>query len=258
MTRALRVHLPVLGRERDVELPMPGGITSALAALPAARKLSAAAMGASLELRAREGKKPSCKAGCSHCCRQLVPVSVVEAKALALAVAKMPPKRREATRRRFAALLARLESEGIVQPSGGAPRTALVSREKGDASEMWAEVNRHYFSLHLDCPFLEQDRCTVYEERPFVCREYMVTSPATLCASMDPSLEAVPRPIYMTQAVARMAESLDGVQPSSVPLPLLLEWAEAHGGELVSEHPAEAVLEAFVEALEWEDEPPAG
>ena len=159
--------------------------------------------GASLELRAREGKKPSCKAGCSHCCRQLVPVSVVEAKALALAVAKMPPKRREATRRRFAALLARLESEGIVQPSGGAPRTALVSREKGDASEMWAEVNRHYFSLHLDCPFLEQDRCTVYEERPFVCREYMVTSPATLCASMDPSLEAVPRPIYMTQAVAR-------------------------------------------------------
>jgi hypothetical protein len=81
----------------------------------------------------------------------------------------------------------------------------------------------------------------------------MVTSPASLCETMDPSLDAVPRPVFMTQAVARAAEALDGVQPSSVPLPLLFEWLDAHGDELSADHPAEEVVAAFVDALEWED-----
>jgi uncharacterized protein len=31
------------------------------------------------------------------------------------------------------------------------------------------------------CPFLEDDKCSIYEHRPFVCRVYHVLSPSELC-----------------------------------------------------------------------------
>lgn len=38
-------------------------------------------------------------------------------------------------------------------------------------------------SLRLPCPFLENDRCMVYEARPLVCRTYVVESNPQECAT---------------------------------------------------------------------------
>ena len=43
--------------------------------------------------------------------------------------------------------------------------------------------------MGVPCPFLEDESCSIHPERPLVCREYLVTSPAALCAG--PTQEGV-------------------------------------------------------------------
>src|SRR5262249_61696224 len=38
-----------------------------------------------------------------------------------------------------------------------------------------------YFRLGIDCPFLEDETCMIYADRPLVCRGYVVVSPPELC-----------------------------------------------------------------------------
>src|SRR5436190_15336033 len=54
------------------------------------------------------GLRISCAKGCGACCRQLVPVSPVEARHLSAVVEAMPPERAAAVRERFAAARARM------------------------------------------------------------------------------------------------------------------------------------------------------
>ena len=62
-------------------------------------------------------------------------------------------------------------------------------------------MSGRYFAAGIPCPFLEEERCGVYDERPVVCREYAVTSPPELCERLEPGLEAVERPVHMDQAL---------------------------------------------------------
>lgn len=254
MANDMRVRLPILGGETEVTLPVPGGRGAVTAALPAARKLSLAMMNASVAVEAEAGRKVSCKSGCSACCRQLIPVSLAEAKSLSVALSRLPPAQAKAVRHRFERALEKLEAEGLIGPPSEHGRTALIASNDGDATERWINVNDRYFGLGIACPFLEKDRCSVYEDRPFVCREYLVTSPASLCASLSRGVRPVPRPAYATPTFSRMAETLDGVRPGSVPLPLALEWLAVVGDKMSTDHDSRAVLEMFVEDLEWTGE----
>ena len=38
-------------------------------------------------------------------------------------------------------------------------------------------LGREYFQLGIPCPFLEEESCSIYHDRPITCREYLVTSP---------------------------------------------------------------------------------
>jgi Fe-S-cluster containining protein len=38
----------------------------------------------------------------------------------------------------------------------------------------------------MACPFLENDSCSIYLDRPIRCREFLVTSDARYCAQLDP------------------------------------------------------------------------
>jgi Fe-S-cluster containining protein len=256
-----RISLPLFDAEKPVDLPPLGGKGGLVALLPALRKISVAMMTES-EARSRAlGKRVSCKPGCTACCHQLVPVTVVEAKALATALARLPAKVSKAIRTRFAQVLAEMESAGLLQPrsqdSGDRPRTALVSSvTDGGVSERWDDVSRRYFELDLACPFLVDGRCAAYDERPFVCREYTVTSPKELCSTLSPDVEPLPRPAYPTEAMAATVDRLEEVHPAILPLPLLLEWVAAEGDTLRTDHDLLAALETLVREIVWDREPP--
>lgn len=250
----LRVRLPILGNETEVVLPLPGGTGAFTAVLPAVRKLSQTLMNASVAVENAAGRKVACKAGCSHCCRQLIPVSLPEAKTLESALSRLPAAQAKGVRQRFERALAKLEGEGLIGAPGDHARTALISSSDGDVGERWSDVNTRYFALHIDCPFLEKDRCLVYDERPFVCREYMVTSAPKACETLSPAVRPVPRPAYVTPALSRVAEELDGVRPGSVPLPLVLEWLAEVKAEMSSDHDPRAALERVVDELQWSED----
>lgn len=251
MAKELRFRLPIIGAELEVDLPIAGGKGSLAGLMPPAKRLSAAAMGHSEQLWRARGRKVTCKPGCSACCYQLIPVSIPEIVALASALSKLPPAKQTTIKKRFASTLARLEAAGLIQEKGEGARTAMFSREGGDASAKWEDVNKAYYKLDLACPFLENDRCAVYDDRPFVCREYMVVSDPALCEELEPSVVPLPRPTYMTRALADAAEQLEGHHPPVIPLPLMLEWLEVHKAELSSDHPSEEALELFLSSIEW-------
>jgi Fe-S-cluster containining protein len=173
---------------------------------------------------AEQGQQISCKKGCGACCRQLVPIAEVEARQLRDLVEDLPEPRRSLIRTRFADARRRLAGAGLL--------------EKLLAPETWDEgdgrlLGLSYFRLGIACPFLQEESCSIYADRPSACREYLVTSPAENCARPTPeTVQCVKMPLKVWTALARF----DEVPPTArfirwVPLILALEWAETHPEE---------------------------
>lgn len=188
--------------------------------LPIVRAVADASVAAGVEDAIAHHVPISCKAGCGACCRQLVPIPQVEARRLRDLVEAMPEPRREQVRARFAAAIERLDAAG------------LLAEFREPAT--WTESDREpqlrgmdYFHLGIACPFLEDESCSIYPERPLVCREYLVVTPAERCADPKPGeVVAVRLPFDTWRALAR-ATADDPAGPLRwVPLILALEWAE--------------------------------
>lgn len=213
-----RVHLPVLGQVRAFALPFGPGPTKLTQTLGVARELARQALTAVVEIT---GEPPTCRDGCAACCRHLVMLTVPEAYALAAAVLALPEPRRRQLSHRFEAATRAAERAGILGPRGA--RRFLVSEYHGE-DELASDVARRYFALGLACPLLEEESCTMYDLRPLACREHNVSSAPEHCTTFaQASRRGVPT-LGLARAVARAAQSLAGLPPTGVPLPLLLEW----------------------------------
>ena len=155
---------------------------------------------------AEAGKAISCRKGCGACCRQLVPISRTEAERLMVTVANLPAERRATLEARFSAAEAALAAADLKERKGRPDR----------------ELSTGYFALGIPCPFLEEESCSIHPDRPLVCREYLVTSPAELCAG--PEQEGVtPVPVPKVSLAAR---GLQDEREDWFPLALLMDWAK--------------------------------
>jgi Fe-S-cluster containining protein len=178
---------------------VPAGPVPASEIVPALQGLVNAVVEA-----AEAGQTISCRKGCGACCRQLVPVSRTEGERLLQGIDAMPVERREALQTRFAAAEAAIEGAGLTERGGRSDR----------------ELSAAYFALRLPCPFLEEESCSIHPERPLVCREYLVTSPAELCSG--PAQEGV-TPVAVPK-VSMAARALQDESDDWFPLALLMAW----------------------------------
>jgi Fe-S-cluster containining protein len=189
--------------------------------LPLARDLSdAIAQAAVGEIEARGGKI-SCRKGCGACCRQLVPISETEARRLAELVASWPEPRQSLVRARFAKAVAWLAEAGLLEK--------LRRPESWYGEEGYREFGLKYFQQKIPCPFLEDESCSIYSERPITCREFLVTTPAENC--QDPAREvvrSVKLPMSAGPAFAKLGSSENAPAARWVALVLALEWAAAN------------------------------
>jgi hypothetical protein len=94
-------------------------------------------------LRLSPGRQVACQSGCSHCCHQAVGVSAPEVFAIY--------RHLQATR-----------------TPGQLESAAERIREADDKTRGMTASDR--LSPALPCPFLESDRCSIYEVRPLACR----------------------------------------------------------------------------------------
>jgi Fe-S-cluster containining protein len=161
----------------DVPVSVPSGAVPAVDVLPAIQRLQNELVAAAEREVAREGRAISCRAGCGACCRQPVPLSDVEAEALLGVIERLPDARRATVRQRLADAEARLEDAGLAAP------LRRMGQSGEDSPDVRSLADR-YFKLGIACPFLENEACSIYAERPIPCRAYVVTSPAALCSDV--------------------------------------------------------------------------
>ncbi|HUE81581.1 MAG TPA: YkgJ family cysteine cluster protein [Pyrinomonadaceae bacterium] len=206
------------------------------AMLPIARGLSDTVVSETCRSLEESGNSISCKKGCGACCRQLVAISEVEARRLHKVLEGTPEPRRSELRNRFATAHDRLEQAGLMR--------RLRENDRLTDDE-YLTLATEYFREKIACPFLEDESCSIYEERPITCREYLVTSPAENCA--EPTADNITRvklPLRVFNAVARwQTPPSEHFMERWVPLILAIEWAASHqedppprpGTELLSE-----------------------
>jgi Fe-S-cluster containining protein len=228
---AAEVRVSFGGRPHLLRVGYPEGAASVEDFLPVFHGVTDLIVEAAVREAEGQGRAVSCRKGCGACCRQGVPVSVSEGRALARLVEAMPEPRRSEVRARFADAVRRLEAAGLGEMMRAAGRPGgPTGRALGEA----------YFRAGVPCPLLEEESCSIHADRPAACREFLVTSPAEECARpTEDTVKMVPVPVSVAAAVREM----DG---GMMPLVLALERASEPEAE---PRPGTEVLREFLGRL---------
>jgi len=149
--------------------------------LPAARRLVDAASAAFI---ADETVGVSCRAGCSACCSQAVPVTAAEIRSVVAAIERLPAERRADVARRITE---------VNQTFADAGMAAAHFTAAGGDSDARRAVAMRYFRLDQPCPLLFDGACSVRDDRPLACREYLVTSDPVHCGQPGDTTDQVVR-----------------------------------------------------------------
>jgi Fe-S-cluster containining protein len=214
------IDLKLDGQPLRMRLTVPAGAATPGQLLHLLRGLTDAVVDAAMEKSAAQGREISCRKGCGACCRQLVPIAPAEAHRLREVVDAMPEPRRSEVQARFETAHARLTATGMLDRLRAPARTDEASRRR---------LGIDYFRHGVACPFLEQESCSIYTERPLACREYLVTSPAEHCAQPTPdNIDCLPIAARVSRALCKLEAYQDDDGLAWVPLITAMEWAQLH------------------------------
>src|ERR1039457_6425980 len=93
---------------------VPAGQTNLTQILPVLQSLDDSLIGGVTTQLAESGLTVSCKAGCGACCRQMVPLSIFEAEALAAWIRTLPQARQQELAERFHQALLKISAAGLI------------------------------------------------------------------------------------------------------------------------------------------------
>ena len=221
------ISLTTPAGELSTSIDAPTTLVPITAIVPLTRRLGEEATALEETQEQEAGRPISCRKGCAACCRMLVPVSAPEAFALKTMVDALPEARRKMLRDKLNEAHARLENAGLLTRLA-----ALAETGTPLSDEDMEPLNRAYYALRIACPFLEEETCSIYEDRPAACRELLVTTPADLCDDLiNNPVRSLPAPVRVGTVLALLWSELTGTPPILIPLPLALDWAEKHARE---------------------------
>lgn len=241
--RQIDLVLRIDGAAVAVSAPQPPSPARLDELLPAQRAIDEAGIAHAVGKAAAAGRQVTCAKGCSACCRaQPVPVTPPEAYALLRLVEALPATRRAQIEAHFDDRVQRLRDAGLAE--------ALLGRNDDLDAGSARALAHAYFKLHLACPFLDDDACSIHPQRPFVCRQYLVSSDPALCA--DPFAHhaaVIPMPLRAATAELAISETAYRRPQHTVPLTLALAYARRHRAELERRFEAEPLLRQWLGAL---------
>jgi Fe-S-cluster containining protein len=236
--------MSIAGRPIEMEVEVPEGPTQPRQLLPLLQWLADEVGDIAAAQVAQQGKTISCRAGCGACCRQLVPISQAEAYRIADLVERLPEPRRTEVRGRFRATAERLAAAGLLDQ--------LVDLPDDPFHAIWTE----YFRLGIPCPFLEEESCSIHPDRPLVCREYLVMSPAENCRqAAGAKIDLVLPPIKVAYALLQLERGAADSPGTGVPLSLAPQWAASHREPPPRQTGPELLNEVFQYITERESPP---
>jgi Fe-S-cluster containining protein len=210
-------RLPVAGGSVQASAAVPAGRTTLTALLPIIQNLENAIVGRMAEEAREAGSPISCREGCAACCRQMVAINFFEAEALYAWFQGLPEDGRAELEKRFDGAMETLREEGVMQ---------LITENDRmlDREEFW-RIALAYIHADVACPFLVEERCSIYPIRPLICREHMVVSPPEHC--WDPGereVTGVDLPLKLSNVLFQFGRQTEGSERGWIPLVFLLAW----------------------------------
>jgi Fe-S-cluster containining protein len=244
-TEVIGLELNILGKELSFHIDVGHGQARLADIVPLARTLSTEITNAVVEsIHSDGGNIPCCK-GCATCCGPyLVPLSVPEVLRLKEEISAAPQHQRQSM---FRACL--LSAKRILSQK---PPTSLMSQTTESSRFSSAElelVSNWYADLKLTCPFLYNNVCTIYKQRPLACREHFVKGSADACVDEHSTAKVVEIPVQVTNALAELASELEGTSVEAVILPLVFPWCEENAGRAERTWPAVMMVKRFFEIV---------
>lgn len=240
-TALIRLALEVAGRSLEAEVRLPVAPIRPVDLLPILMSFDDAILDVVVGELLRQGKTISCRKGCGACCKQLVPIGDVEARYLVEVLSELPEPRRTQLETRFAAAVQELERQGILDRLRRADQ--LTSHEER------RQLGLDYFACGVECPFLENQSCSIHRDRPLVCREYLVTSAPESCSAPLPQrITLVQLPVMLSKLLRRFGDAVGDRPACWLPLVLVQEWV-AHHPELSPQVPGPEMFARFLKLV---------
>ena len=206
----------------DATVQVPAGRVTLTQLLPVLQELTSDVVGGIAAAFARDGEPVSCKAGCGACCRQMVPISIFEAEALAEWFGTLPVERQEVLRERFRVTLQQLGERGILEKMGPELWT------KQDDSQETFGID--YLNARVACPFLENESCSIHPIRPLICREYVVTTSPEFCRTPTPqNVNRINLPVKPSNGLFHLGSKVEKHGRGWIPLVFLMDWMRHEG-----------------------------
>jgi Fe-S-cluster containining protein len=193
------------------------------------------------QIRIQGGSIP-CHKGCATCCSYLVSLSVPEALRFRQEFFLKQKYRPSQTLRTYLSAAKRIISH---RPPD------QVLKFFSNSSDNPFELNLlsdWYAGLNLVCPFLCNSLCTIYQQRPFVCREHFVSNPVHSCYGNCDKGEIIEMPVQMGTVLCRLTKKLCDVG-DAVMMPLALAWCEVNKQLCELSWPAAKMAKLFVEII---------
>ncbi len=214
------------------------GTASLSEIVPAAWGLSDAVIETVVEEIPRRGGRMACRKGChAACCRYLmVSLSVPEA----LNIMGQVHCLETGTRNRII---------GSCKAVAGKIREHLKERPAVAAGHQARDgILDWYMDLEVACPFLVDNCCSMYEQRPMTCRECLVTTPESYCRkSAGQIVKKVSLPLRFSAVLTQLSRELYGTKDELVVLPCVFDWFDDNDLRYRKTWPTEFLVRRFIE-----------
>lgn len=234
-TEIISFELDVAGKTVQFRIDVAAKQATLADMVPLARALSTKVALVVLD-SLRENKKnvPCCK-GCSACCSYLIPMSVPEVFRLREELSAMPTD----------------YSSRILRSCLDTAERILDNKfESEDEQPKMNNVSEWYSGLEQACPFLSDELCTLYDQRPLACREHIITGQSFFCQPEhkgEPNV--VPMPVSILEVMGKLSAELEQSEIEAVMLPLAFAWAEDNLHRAEHTWPAVTMIKRFAEIL---------
>jgi Fe-S-cluster containining protein len=122
----------------------------------------------------------TCRKGCTHCCMHYVTVSLAHGVLIVDYLYKRKESLKqfignyEKWRRKGYSVSNSIDHARIRAISSSMPIDRVIADTR--------PLSRSYLDMSIPCPFLEDNRCVIYEARPLSCSGHYSTSPPEWCA----------------------------------------------------------------------------
>ena len=187
------------------------------------------------------GGKIPCQKGCTACCHYLTLLSAPEAVRLLEETMRLPPKQCGDVIENCS-IMAKAVQEYISKSIASCDTNITPDQQKAFGD--W------YFMQNKPCVFLHNYSCSIYKQRPIVCREHFVAGTTSPCSGKGADEGYVVNvPISIRQALKTLTSNLNFTMQESIVLPCIFDWCKQNAELANRTWPAATMVKQFVKIV---------